>query len=121
ARERKMEEDRRRAAINKQIREIVEAHRLNLADASEARYFMYKERIRKVYATAEQLSMLNDGRLGVVYLVGGYHILNSEHAEAVRKISADHVADLLSGAGDEEDLWGAHEQSNARSASSAAE
>lgn len=112
ARELKIEEDRQRAALNRQIRSIVDAGRLNLADASEARYFMYKERIRKVYASAEQLAGLNDGSLGVVYLAGGYHILTAEHIGAVRAISPDHVADLLSGASDDDELGAAFEQDN---------
>ncbi|HET6565281.1 MAG TPA: DUF2058 family protein [Xanthomonadales bacterium] len=112
ARELKMEEDRKRAAINKQIRAIVDSERLNLADASEARYFMYKERIRKVYASKEQLDGLNDGSLGVVYLGGGYHILAAEQINAVRQISPEHVADLLSGASDDDELWAAFEAEN---------
>ena len=112
ARDLKMEEDRKRAALNRQIRTIVDAGRLNLADAGEARYFMYKERIRKVYASAEQLAGLNAGSLGVIYLAGGYHILTAEHIEAVRDISPDHVADLLSGASDDDELGVAYEQAN---------
>ena len=112
ARELKMEEDRQRAALNRQIRAIVDAGRLNLADAGEARYFMYKDRIRKVYASAEQLAGLNEGSLGVVYLAGGYHILAAEHIETVRQLSPDHVADLLSGASDDDELGVAYEQAN---------
>ncbi len=110
ARERKMEEDRKRAEVNKKIRKIIEVGRLNLPDAGEARYFMYKERIRKVWASAEQLAGLNDGSLGVVYLAGGYHILDAANIEAVRRISADHVADLLSGGSDDDELWGAGDE-----------
>lgn len=110
-RARKLEEDRKRTALNKAILEIVEAGRLNIADASEARYFMYKERIRKIYLTSEQLSAVNEGKLGVVYLRGGYHLLSSEHIEAVRKISPDHVPDLGSGEDDEQDTWSGEEES----------
>jgi uncharacterized protein YaiL (DUF2058 family) len=110
ARELKMEEDRKRAEVNRKIRNIIEAGRLNLADASEARYFMYKDRIRKVWASAEQLAGLNDGSLGVVYLAGGYHILDAENTEAVRRISAEHVADLLSGSSDDDELWAAGQE-----------
>jgi uncharacterized protein YaiL (DUF2058 family) len=111
ARERKMEEDRKRAALNRQIRQIVDAHRLNLAEAEQARFFMYKERIRKVHVSAEQFKQLNEGLLGVVYLGGGYHILGSEQIEAVRKISPEHIPDLLAGDGDDEELWEAFEKS----------
>jgi len=111
ARERKMEEDRKRAVLNKQIRQIIDQHRLNLAEADEARYFLYKDRIRKVHVTAEQLLQMNEGKLGVVYLAGGYHLLSGEHIEAVRKLSPAHVPDLLAGADDDEELWAAFEKS----------
>ena len=101
ARERKLEDDRKRAELNRQIREVLDAGRLNLPDAAEARYFMHKGRIRKVHASPEQLAELNSGRLGVVYLAGGYHILSSEHTGQVRKLSPEHVPDLLSGADDD--------------------
>jgi len=110
-RARKIEEDRKRAALNKAILDIVEAGRLNIADASEARYFMYKERIRKIYLTGEQLAAVNQGTLGVVYLRGGYHLLSSENTDAVRKISPDHVPDLGSGEDDEQDFWSGEEES----------
>ncbi len=110
ARERKMEEDRKRAAMNRQIRKIVDDYRLNKSDADEARFFMYKERIRKVYVTSEQLEQLNSGLLGVVYLAGSYHILATAQIEAVREISPAHVPDLLSGGDEDEELWGAFEQ-----------
>lgn len=112
AHERRMEEERKRAAINRQIRAVIDAHRLNLTDAEEARYFMYKGRIRKVHVSAEQLLQLNEGQLGVVYLGGGYHILASEHIEAVRNISPTHVPDLLAGAEDDDELAAAFEQSS---------
>ncbi len=55
---------------------------------------MFRERIRKVYVTPEQHKALGEGRLGLVYLSGGYHVLDGDHVEAVRKIAADHVVDL---------------------------
>jgi len=102
AHEIKMEEDRRRAALNRQIKQIVDAGRLNLPDAAEGRYFLYKNRIRKVWVSPEQLLELNSGKLGVVYLAGGYHILASEQIEQVRQLSPDHVPDLLAGAEDDD-------------------
>jgi len=102
AHELKMEEDRRRAALNRQIKQIVEAGRLNLPDATEGRYFLYKNRIRKVWVSPEQLVELNSGKLGVVYLAGGYHILASEQVDQVRQLSPAHVPDLLAGADDDD-------------------
>ncbi len=94
AKRRKQEEDRRRRELNEAIRAIVDPHRLNDPAAEEARYFMYKERIRKVYVTPEQLAAINEGGLGIVYLAGGYHLLAPEHIEAVRALSPEHVPDL---------------------------
>jgi uncharacterized protein YaiL (DUF2058 family) len=94
---RKQEEDRQRHELNQAIKAIVEPDRLNDASAEEARYFLYKGRIRKVHVTTEQLAALNEGRLGLVYLAGGYHILAPEQVEAVRKISPEHVVELDTG------------------------
>ena len=102
-RARKQEEDRKRREINKAIREIVKGKRLNKDDAEVARNFMYRSRIRKVYLTPEQHRALGAGELGLVYLSGGYHVLDKEHVDAVRKIAADHVVDLDDGADETEE------------------
>lgn len=99
AKRRKQAEDRRRRELNRTIKAIVEPNRLNDPAAEESRYFLYKGRIRKVHVTADQLEALNEGRLGLVYLAGGYHVLEPEHVAAVRRISAEHVPDLA-GEGD---------------------
>jgi len=102
ARERKRMEDRKRRQLNERIRTIVEPHRMNDPAAEMSRNFMYKGRIRKVNVTAGQLRALNEGSLGLVYLAGGYHILDPRYVEQVRRLSVDHVPDLMS-AGDEDD------------------
>ncbi|MEE4219236.1 MAG: DUF2058 family protein [Xanthomonadales bacterium] len=102
-RARKQEEDRKRREINKAIKEIIKGKRLNKDDAEVARNFMYRSRIRKVYVTAEQNRALAEGDLGLVYLSGGYHLLDKELTEAVRKIAADHVVELDSGSSEEEE------------------
>lgn len=101
ARKKKQEEDRRRKELNNAIREIVKANRLNLDDAEISRNFMFRGRIRKVHVSPEQLKALNAGEMGIAYLSGGYHLLTKKHADAVRRLSADHVPDLS--AGSEED------------------
>jgi uncharacterized protein YaiL (DUF2058 family) len=108
-RDRKLEEDRKRAALNRQIKQIVDAGRLNLPDASESRYFMYKDRIRKIHVSAEQLLEVNSGILGVVYLAGGYHLLKADQVEAVRTLSPSHVPELLTGGPEDDELWAAEE------------
>jgi len=94
ARERKQAEDRRRRDLNNAIRAIVEPNRLNDPAADFSRNFLHKGRIRKVNVTAAQLSALNEGMVGLVYLAGGYHILPPECVEQVRALSEEHVPDL---------------------------
>jgi uncharacterized protein YaiL (DUF2058 family) len=96
ARKRKQAEDRQRRQLNKEIKAIVSKHRLNDAKAEVPRHFMYRGRIRKINLTAEQLKALNAKKLGIAYLSGGYHLLDPEHVEAVRKLSSDHTPDLAS-------------------------
>ncbi len=106
ARKKKLAEDRQRRQLNNEIRKIVQAHRLNRDDAEIGRNFMFRGRIRKIRVTSEQLKALNAGELGIAYLSGGYHLLVNEHAESVRQLCAEHVADLSTEAGDRDD--GAH-------------
>lgn len=94
ARQRKMEEDRRRRQVNKDIQVIVAAQRLNDPKAELKRNFMYKGRIRSVLVTEEQLRALNAGELGLVFLKGSYHLLPPAALEQVRAISGEHVPDL---------------------------
>ena len=101
ARKKKLAEDRQRRLLNTEIRKIVKAHRLNRDDAEIARNFIFRDRIRKLHVTPEQLKALNAGKLGIAYLSGGYHLLADEHVEAVRGLSAEHVADLSSEAEDD--------------------
>ena len=104
ARRRKQAEDRKRREINKKIREIVKHKRLNVAAAEVPRNFMYRERIRKIYVTAEQNQALSSGELGLAYLSGGYHVLDRETLEQVRVIAADHVVDFEAASEDEEEF-----------------
>lgn len=104
ARKRKQAEDRKRREINKKIREIVKGKRLNVDDAEVARNFMYRERIRKIYVTPEQNQALIKGELGLAYLSGGYHVLDSETLEQVRAIAADHVVNFEEASEDEEEF-----------------
>ena len=103
ARKKKLAEDRQRRQLNNEIRKIVKAHRLNRDEAEIGRNFMFRGRIRKIRVTPEQLKALNASELGIAYLSGGYHLLAKEHAEAVRQLSGEHVADLSTEAGDDGD------------------
>jgi uncharacterized protein YaiL (DUF2058 family) len=94
ARKKKLAVDRQRRLLNNEIRNIVQAHRLNRKDAEIGRNFIFKGRIRKIHVSPEQLKALNAGELGIAYLSGAYHLLANEQVEAVRLLSAEHVADL---------------------------
>jgi uncharacterized protein YaiL (DUF2058 family) len=74
----------------------VSKYRLNDSSAEIPRHFMYRGRIRKINLTPDQLKALNAGELGIAYLSGGYHLLAPEHVEVVRKLSAEHIPDLVS-------------------------
>lgn len=100
----RQEEDRRRRQLNTALKAIVKENRLNDANAEVARNFMYKGRIRKINLTPDQLKSLNQGELGVVYLLGGYHLLTKEHVDAVRQLSEEHVPDLSGAAEDDEEF-----------------
>lgn len=94
ARQQKQEEVRRRRKVNKAIHEIVAPRRQNRDDADIPRHFMFNGRIRKIYVTAEQQQALSADRLGIVYLSGSYHLLDTEALAAVRQVSQDHIVDL---------------------------
>jgi len=100
--ENKRLEDLKRRQINSAIKAIVQPNRLNDPAAEVGRHFIYKERIRKVNVTLQQFKAINEGKLGLVYLSGGYHVLSSEHVEQVRVLSQEHVPDLSGGEEDEE-------------------
>ena len=104
AKRKKQEEDRRRRQLNTALKAIVKEHRLNDPNAEVARNFMYKGRIRKINLTPEQLKSVNQGELGVIYLLGGYHLLPAEQVEAVRQLSEEHVPDLSGSADDDEEF-----------------
>jgi uncharacterized protein YaiL (DUF2058 family) len=44
--------------------------------------------------TREQISEINNGSLGVVYLSGNYHLMPTDKVEEVRQFAPDHVPDL---------------------------
>ena len=104
AKRKKQEEDRRRRELNTALKAIIKEHRLNDPNAEVARNFMYKGRIRKINLTPEQLKLVNQGDLGVIYLLGGYHLLPADQVEAVRQLSAEHVPDLSGSADDDEEF-----------------
>lgn len=90
----KLEQDRIRREINAKIQALVDELALNDAAAELKRNFLYKGRIRSVLVTPAQLKALNAGQLGLVFVRGSYYVMQPEHVEQARAISADHIPDL---------------------------
>ena len=97
----KRQQERERRQTNQKISALVKEHAVRNPNAENKRNFIYKGRIRSVLATPEQITEINSGKLGVVYLSGNYHLLPSDRIEEIRQFAPDHIPDL-SGA-DQED------------------
>jgi uncharacterized protein YaiL (DUF2058 family) len=90
----KREQERQRRLVNQKIKAAVKEHAVRDPEADTKRNFLYKGRIRSVLATREQVREINAGSLGVVYLSGNYHLMPTEHIEAIRQFAPDHIPDL---------------------------
>ena len=99
---RKRELERQRREINQKIKACIKSSAIRDKDADSKRNFLYKGRIRSVLATREQISKINDGLLGVVYLSGNYHLMPADKIEEIRQFAPDYIPDL-SGAESEEE------------------
>lgn len=62
---------------------------LNATDADVARHFPHRDKICRVYVTADQLVQVNRGELGVVQHAGRFQIIAREVAVAVQAIDPD--------------------------------
>jgi uncharacterized protein YaiL (DUF2058 family) len=91
---RKREQERQRREVNQKIKAIVKQSAIRDADADSKRNFLYKGRIRSVLATRKQISEINDGSLGVLYLSGNYHLMPADKIEEIRQFAPDHIPDL---------------------------
>ncbi|MGN2251746.1 DUF2058 domain-containing protein [Frateuria sp. GZRe12] len=76
------------------IQKLLEGQALNKAEADQVRHFEYGGKIRRVHVDADQLSAINDGRLGVVQQNGRYLLVSQGIAEQVRGIDP-HLLALL--------------------------
>ena len=82
----KQEEARARREAKAKLEELLKDKGLNAEAADIARHFPYGGKIKRIYVTAEQLTALNAGQLGVVQLNGRYLLVTAEvllQAEAV--------------------------------------
>ncbi|NOR20950.1 MAG: DUF2058 family protein [Xanthomonadales bacterium] len=100
----KRELERQRREINQKIQALIKEHSQRNDAADKKRNFLYKGRIRSVLATADQITEINNGKLGVVYLSGNYHLMPADKIEEISKFAPDHVPDLAgSESADEKD------------------
>jgi len=90
----KRQQERQRRQINQKISALVRDHAVRDPNAENKRNFIYKGRIRSVLATPDQITEINAGKLGVVYLSGNYHLLPIDKIEEIRQFAPDHIPDL---------------------------
>jgi uncharacterized protein YaiL (DUF2058 family) len=92
-------EAREKAAARKErkrrMQELLDGKALNKPDADQPRNFEFAGKIRRVYATAEQLRQLNAGELGVVMHGGRALIVARDTALAAQAIAPEVVALLV--------------------------
>jgi uncharacterized protein YaiL (DUF2058 family) len=94
ARAAKLAEQQRRQRVNEALQALVAEHALNDQAAELKRNFIYKGRIRSVLVTPEQLTALNAGELGLVFLRGRYFLVAADIAAQAKDLSVEHVPDL---------------------------
>ena len=90
----KREQERLRRETNQKIKSLISDFAIRDEDADTKRNFLYKGRIRSVLATREQVTEINNGLLGVVYLSGNYFLMPAEKIGEIRQFAPDHVPDL---------------------------
>jgi len=104
AAELKQAQERQRREINQKIKALIKEHAVRDEKAEIKRNFLYKGRIRSVLTTPEQLKLINEGLLAVVYLSGNHHLMPTEIVAQVKEFAPDNVPDLVGSqsAGEEE-------------------
>ena len=91
AKAKRMEAERRKK-LNDAVARLVKPASLNQADAEESRFFEYLGKIRKIHVTEQQQELLNEGRLGIVSLRGGFVLLEPEVVAQVAQLKPEAVA-----------------------------
>jgi len=94
AAELKREQERKRRLTNQKIKAMVKEFTVRDPAAENKRNFLYKGRIRSVLATREQISEINSGSIGIVYLSGNYHLMPADKIEEIRQFAPEHIPDL---------------------------
>ncbi len=88
----KQEEARVRREAKAKLEELLKDKSLNAEAADIARHFPYGGKIKRIYVTAEQLTALNAGELGVVQLNGRYLLVTAEVLAQSEAVFAASVA-----------------------------
>ncbi|MDT3454438.1 DUF2058 family protein [Stenotrophomonas pavanii] len=88
----KQEEARVRREAKAKLEELLKDKSLNAEAADIARHFPYGGKIKRIYVTAEQLTALNAGALGVVQLNGRYLLVTAEVLAECEAVFAASVA-----------------------------
>lgn len=98
----KRELERQRRQINQKIQALIKDHSQRDDAADKKRNFLFKGRIRSVLATAEQITEINNGKLGVVYLSGNYHLMPDDKIAEISQFAPDHIPDLAGSESEDE-------------------
>ncbi|PSD14083.1 DUF2058 domain-containing protein, partial [Stenotrophomonas maltophilia] len=88
----KQEEARVRREAKAKLEELLKDKSLNSEAADIARHFPYGGKIKRIYVTAEQLTALNAGELGVVQLNGRYLLVTADVLAQSEAVFAPSVA-----------------------------
>lgn len=88
----KQEEARVRREAKAKLEALLQGKSLNAEEADIARHFPYGGKIKRIYVTAEQLTALNAGELGVVQLNGRYLLVTAEVLAQCEAVFAPSVA-----------------------------
>ncbi|MBA0449721.1 DUF2058 domain-containing protein [Stenotrophomonas maltophilia] len=88
----KQEEARVRREAKAKLEELLKDKSLNSEAADIARHFPYGGKIKRIYVTAEQLTALNAGELGVVQLNGRYLLVTADVLAQSEAVFAASVA-----------------------------
>lgn len=88
----KQEEARVRREAKTKLEALLQGKSLNAEEADIARHFPYGGKIKRIYVTAEQLTALNAGELGVVQLNGRYLLVTAEVLAQCEAVFAPSVA-----------------------------
>ncbi len=83
-----------RKAIQAQIRQLVETHRLERRDGETPYQFAHGSKIKKLYVTEQMLDQLSRGRLAVVCLEGQYDVVPEAVARKIQERDPEAVVVL---------------------------